>query len=195
MNIHIAHKRSKPENILKKYPGAAIIDVTSKAKGEFRQLSPFYPVGNIPVPGMEGEKALCVEGIWQGLKVFEIYNWDKSYFNISDKNIKRTVRRFGRVKGHYYKGSLLNYIDARKKIYLPAYKYVLEERLSHLTNKLRDMAKNRPLVLLDYTTNSSILDPAKPLSHAAVIKAAILNDYSILEKENKDINPVQGKLF
>ena len=195
MNIYIENKRRKPENILKKYPGAVIIDVTSKATDEYRQLSPFYPIGGIPVPGMENMKALCVEGIWQGLKVFENYNWDRSYFNISDRNIKRTVRRFGRVKGHFYKGELLNYIEARKKIYLPAYRYVLEERLSNLIDKLRTIAKSKPLILLDYTTNSSMLDPRKPLAHAAVIRSAILNDYTILEKEDKPEEPVQGKLF
>jgi len=195
MKIVIENKRKKKENILKQYPGAEIIDVTSNSTDEFRQLSPFYPVGNIPIPGMDDKKALCVEGIWQGLKVFENYNWDESYFHKSTKNIKRTVRRFGRVKGHFYKGEILGYVDARKKIYLPAYRYVLENRSSELIAKLRDKASKNTLVLLDYTTNDSILDPSKPLSHAAVIRAAILGDYSILEKNEDKKEPEQGKLF
>ena len=197
MNVVIENKRRKTENILKQYPGAKIVDVTSNATDEYRELSPFFPVGNIPVPGMEDKKALCVEGIWQGLKVFEKYDWDESYFNISTKNIKRTVRKYGRVKGHYYKGELLGYVDARKKIYMPAYTYVLEKVKSHLVEQLREIAQKNTLVLLDYTTNESLLDPAKPLSHAAVIKAAILQDYNILEKEEESNNnkPVQGSLF
>ena len=199
MDIYVESKRRKRENILKLYPDAKIIDVTSNSDSEFRQLSPFYPIGGIPVPGMEGETALCVEGIWQGLKVFEHYNYDKHYFTISTKNIKRTVRKFGRVRGHFYKGDLLSYVDARKRIYLPAYKFVLEGRMKPLVDKLRELAKENVLVLLDYTTNDSILNPKKPLSHAAVIKAAILRDYSILERENKlAVNKgenIQGKLF
>ena len=197
MKIVIQHKRKKTENILKLYPGAIIIDVTSNGTDDYRQLSPFYPVGDIPVPGMDGKKALCVEGIWQGLKVFEQedYGWDEHYFRISTKNIKRTVRKFGKVKGHFYKKSLLGYVEARKKIYLPAYKYVLENKMASLVDELGEIAKNKTLVLLDYSTNDNILDPVKPLSHAAVIKAAILKDYSILEKNEQKEESKQGKLF
>ena len=196
MEIFVENRRKKKENILKLHPGAEIIDVTSNSDSEFKKLSPFYPIGNIPVPGMEGETALCVEGIWQGLKVFENYNYDKSYFAISTKNIKRTFRKFGRVEGHYYKGKLLSYVDARKTIYLPAYQYVLEGNMKSLVDKLRIIAMHKPLVLLDYTTNDSILNPSKPLSHAAVIKAAILKDYGILEyKVEEKAKPIQGQLF
>ena len=196
MKIFIESKRRKTENILKLHPNAIIIDVTSNSESEFRQLSPFYPIGNIPVPGMDDKLALCVEGIWQGLKVFVHYDWDEYYFRISTKNIKRTVRKFGTVKGHFYKGELLGYVEARKKIYLPAYKYVLENHSVELIEKLREMAEKQTLVLLDYTTNDSILNPAKPLAHAAVIKAAILKDYSILNKEVvEEKETKQGKLF
>ena len=196
LKVEIDSKRRKTENILKKYPNATIVDVTSNATDVYRELSPFYPIGNIPVPGMEGKVALCVEGIWQGLKVFENYDWDEYYFRISTKNIKRTVRKFGRVKGHFYKGNLLGYVEARKKIYMPAYRYVLDNEKKYLIDKLREIASKNTLVLLDYTTNDSLLNPAKPLSHAAVVKAAILNDYSILEKEEVIKEELkQGKLF
>ena len=69
--IIIESKRKKLENILKKYPGAIIADVTSQAKDGLVRLSPFYPHGDIPVPFSEGYTATSVEGIWQGLKVFE----------------------------------------------------------------------------------------------------------------------------
>ena len=193
MAIFIENKRRKPENILKLHPDAVIIDVTSNAADEYQQLSPFYPIGNIPVPGMPKEEALCVEGIWQGLKVFENYDWDAYYFTISTKNIKRTVRKFGWVKGHYFKGKLLSYVDARKQIYLPAYKTVLENKRKYLVDKLRSLAEKQTLVLLDYTTNASILDPKKPLSHAAVIRAAILKDYDILEQDITQVEKPKGR--
>ena len=69
--IIIESKRKKLENILKKYPGAIIADVTSQAKDGLVRLSPFYPHGGIPVPFSKCYTAACVEGIWQGLKVFE----------------------------------------------------------------------------------------------------------------------------
>ena len=69
--IIIESKRKKLENILKKYPGAIIADITSQAKDGLVRLSPFYPHGDIPVPFSKSYTAACVEGIWQGLKVFE----------------------------------------------------------------------------------------------------------------------------
>lgn len=74
--IVIESKRRKCENILKKYPDAVIADVTSQATDGLLKLSPFYPHGGIPVPFSEGYTAMCVEGIWQGLKVFESADGD-----------------------------------------------------------------------------------------------------------------------
>ena len=94
-------KRRKAENILKKYPGAILVDVTSKAKNVLIKLSPFYPHGGIPVPFSPRWTATCVEAIWQGLKVFEHADIDTEMFkNGSIKNLKLTVRMFGKPLGH-----------------------------------------------------------------------------------------------
>lgn len=176
--IVIANKRSKTENLLKKYgQDAMIIDVTSKAQDDMVRLSPFYPHGGLPVPFSPGCTAMSVEGIWQGLKVFEHYGVDLQMFrNATMKNIKRTVRRFGRTLGHQ-KGvrstELLSYIDARTQIYLPTYKLMLENKAAAQIAKLREWSENRVVVLLDYNTNEDIFDPSSPLSHAAMVKAYI----------------------
>ena len=68
--IIIKNKRCSIAKINKEYPDAIIIDVTSKASDEFLKLSPFYPHGGIPIPGDRGCSE-SVEGIWQGLKIFE----------------------------------------------------------------------------------------------------------------------------
>lgn len=173
--VVIESKRRKRENILKKYPDAVIADVTSQATDGLVKLSPFYPHGDIPVPFSEGYTAMCVEGIWQGLKVFESADVDVNMFaNDTMKNIKRTVRRFGKPLGHR-KGvngtELLGYIEARKQIYLPAYKWVLENKVANIIERLREASKTKTIVLLDYTTNCDIDNPKTPLSHAFLIKA------------------------
>jgi len=61
--IIVESRRKKPATILKKYPGAMLIDVTSKATDEWVKLSPFYPHCGIPVPFSDGFKASCMEGI------------------------------------------------------------------------------------------------------------------------------------
>lgn len=173
--IIIESKKKKPENILKKYPGAVLCDVTSKAKDSLIKLSPFYPHGGIPVPFSDGYTATCVEAVWQGLKVFENCDVDISMFrNDTMKNIKRTVRKYGAPLGHRkgVRGSeLLGYLEARKQIYIPTYRWVLENKVYGIIERLRSAAKEKTIVLLDYDTNSDVENLTKPLSHASLIKA------------------------
>ena len=197
--IVIESKRRKRENILKEYPDAVIADVTSQATDGLVKLSPFYPHGGIPVPFSEGYTAMCVEGIWQGLKVFESADVDVNMFaNGTMKNIKRTVRRFGKPLGHR-KGvngtELLGYIEARKQIYLPAYKWVLENKVANIIERLREASKTKTIVLLDYTTNCDIDNPKKPLSHAFLIKAYAEGLYPFGDKKTQTEAPQMPSLF
>ncbi len=179
--ITVESKRKKLETLQKAYPDAMIIDVTSHADDEFVKFSPFYPHGGIPVPFTNGVTSQSVEGIWQGLKVFESNGVDIHSFRIKDmKDIKRTTRKFGAMQGHR-KGvrgeELLDYIEARKQIYLPTYKWVLDNKLQKLVTAIRVIAKKKPVVLLDYETNADVNNPKKPLSHASLIKAYIEGNY------------------
>ena len=197
--IVIESKRRKRENILKKYPDAVIADVTSQATDGLVKLSPFYPHGGIPVPFSDGYTAMCVEGIWQGLKVFESADVDVDMFaNGTMKNIKRTVRRFGKQLGHR-KGvngtELLGYIEARKQIYLPAYKWVLENKVANIIERLREASKTKTIVLLDYTTNCDIDNPKTPLSHAFLIKAYAEGLYPFDDKKTQTEAPQMPSLF
>jgi hypothetical protein len=105
--------------------GAAVLDLTSQGEQPWIQFSPFYPHRGIPVPMSPGYTTVCVEGAWQGLKVFESESVDLTKFRVSDmKGLKRTVRKHGRVLGHRAgldSQRLLGYIDARRELYLPMY--------------------------------------------------------------------------
>ena len=187
--IIIESKRKKPETILKKYPDAILADVTSGAKDGLVKLSPFYPHGGIPVPFSEGYTATCVEAIWQGLKVFKGYDVDVEMFkNDTMKNIKRTVRRFGKPLGHrkgVHGTELLGYIEARKLIYIPTYKWVLENKVSFIIDRLREASKTKTIVLLDYDTNADVENAKKPLSHASLIKAYVEGVYPYGEEKEQ----------
>lgn len=179
--IIVDSKRKKPATILKKYPNAILADVTSGAKDGLIKLSPFYPHGDIPVPFSEGYTATCVEAIWQGLKVFESADVDVQMFqNDTMKNIKRTVRRFGKPLGHR-KGvngdELLGYIEARKQIYIPTYRWILENKVANIIERLREASKTKTIVLLDYDTNADVENAKMPLSHASLIKAYVEGIY------------------
>lgn len=175
--IIIESKRKKIENILKAYPDAIIADVTSNAKDGLVKLSPFYPHGGIPVPFSPGITAECVEGIWQGLKVFENEGIDTAMFrNNTMRNIKRTVRTHGRVLGHQ-KGvnnpEILGYVEAKHQIYIPTFKWVLENKVTNIIERLGIASKDKTIVLLDYNTCCDVDNPTKPLSHAYLIKAYV----------------------
>lgn len=183
--IIVESKRKKESTLLSQYPGAVIVDVTSHAHSEMVKFSPFYPHGGIPVPFSGNVTSMSVEGVWQGLKVFATEGVDRTCFtNDTMKNLKRTTRRFGPPKGHR-KGvagaELLDYLTARKLIYLPTYKWVLDNRLGRLVNELRRISESGTLVLLDYETNADVLDPRKPLSHASLIKAYIEGTYPVFD--------------
>lgn len=205
--IIIASNRRKIEKLQAEYPGAIIADVTSQAKDGLVRLSPFYPHGDIPVPFSEGWTATCVEAIWQGLKVFENCDVDTELFkNDTMKNIKRTVRKYGKPLGHR-KGvngtELLSYIEARKQIYIPTYRWVLEHKVQHIIERLREASHTKTIVLLDYDTNTDVKEIRKPLSHAFLIKAYVerlypYEDAVVLvsqQEESKSQEPIQLSLF
>ena len=197
--IVIESKRKKQDTLLKKYPNAIIADVTSHAKDSLVKLSPFFPHGGIPVPFSDNMTAECVEAIWQGLKVFESADVDVSMFqNGTMKNIKRTVRKFGKPLGHR-KGvngtELLGYIEARKLIYIPTYKWVLENKVQNIIERLREASQTKDIVLLDYNTNCDVDDPKKPLSHAFLVKAYVEGIYPFGDKKVEHDAPKQLSLF
>lgn len=183
MEIYIVNKKTKPNNIEKKYPKATVLDLTSMSTSQScRELSPFYPWGDIPIPlESKGEKGTSVEGIWQGLKVFEKIGVDFSTINNNTRqNIKRTVRKNGIPKGHQngvYGKELLGYLQARMEIYIPTYKWVLDNKVSKTIQRIIKQSKITDLVFLDYNTNEDVCDISKPLSHAALVKQYILGIY------------------
>ena len=190
--ILIENKRTKEETLKEKYPGAQIIDVTSKSKNEFVRLSPFFPIGGIPVPFSPDEEAETVEGIWQALKVFENEGVDTNkLYNRKMSGIKRSGKKLGNCLGHQkglHSAELLSYIDARKEIYVPSYNWMLENRCWNLVLRIKEMCVNGVVVLLDYDTNPDIEDARKPLSHASLIVKAVER---LLTDEEKALWPQQ----
>lgn len=177
-NIVIVSKRQKKAQQDLASAGYLLVDVTSTSPDPtFRRFSPFYPHGNIPIPGTSNTTtSQSVEGLWQGLKVFENEDIDPKKFAVTNmRNIKRPAgNKRGRVIGHKYGDSIIDYVTSRKLIYIPAYMYVLENHLQvemlFLTNLLKEGNK---LALIDYETNEDPEDTRKPMSHAALIASSL----------------------
>ncbi|UWP78813.1 DUF6939 family protein [Dactylosporangium fulvum] len=174
MEIEVVSRRRSAASLAAAFPGAAVVDVTSKGPQPWVRLSPFHPHGGIPVPFTPGRTAMSVEGIWQALKVFDSADVDPAKLTVTSMTgLKRTVRRFGAVRGHragLHGEVLLDYETARRRVYLPSYRWVLEHRATAEVGELRRLAARQRVVLLDYTTNGDVADLATPLSHAALIR-------------------------
>lgn len=182
--IYIENKKRKIENIQKEYPNAVILDLTSTSNQRYSQiLSPFFPHNNIPIPFTDNLTATCVEAIWQGLKVFNDVDVDFEMFkNDTMHNLKRTVRKYGKPKGHRkgaYGSEILDYESARKLIYLPTYKWVLDNviEVRNVLKKIKIQSEKQDIVFLDYNTNIDYRDLSKPLSHAGLVKLYIEDKY------------------
>lgn len=181
MPFIVRHKSTRPATIEQAYPGATVIDVTSKGPDPWVRFSPFFAHGGIPVPFSDGVTAASVESIWQGLKVFESTGIDPAIFaHTRMRGLKRTVRRFGRCLGHQ-KGvnslERLSYLDARWRIYLPSYAHVLTHHLAAEVAELRALGAEKTVVLLDYGANGDLANLAKPLSHAALLARWLDDDW------------------
>ncbi len=155
---------------LRKY-GARVVDVSSRAPIPYRYLSPFYPHGNIPIPGMKGKVADSVEGIWQGLKVIG-GKLDLSYFIGRGKK-----RRVKGVQGHLYGDRSLDYRSARKLIYIPSYRRMVYNAplAREIALELLNEGLGVEVHLHDVDTNADVEDLRKPLAHASIL-ATILNE-------------------
>src|SRR5689334_4798002 len=103
MPIAIDSRRRKRNTLEKTWPDAQFLDVTSRGEEPWVRFSPFFPHGGIPIPNTPATSACSVEGLWQGLKVFEKEDIDPSRWEITDlKGIKRAGRSRGKVLGHRF---------------------------------------------------------------------------------------------
>ncbi|BDI29202.1 hypothetical protein CCAX7_12530 [Capsulimonas corticalis] len=174
MPIQIASRRLSEVRLRRRFGDALILDVTSRGPEPWVRFSPFFAHGGIPIPFTPGSFGASVEGIWQGLKVFETSDVDtKTIENTTMRGMKRTVSKFGKVLGHregVCGTRLLSYEDARKQIYIPTYEWVLENRLHEELEQLYSLANTQNVVLLDYETNTNAENLSRPLSHAGVIR-------------------------
>ena len=80
--------------------------------------------------------------------------------------------------------TLLGYVEARERIYVPAYLSVIErEKMHEKMVELANFAMQHKVVLLDYFTNGDVTDEATPLSHAALVRQYLIeHEDDLLDK-------------
>ena len=180
--ITIAEKRDA--NIMaNKYPNALIIDVSYssmryieyKVLNPYGMLNPFYPHGKIQVPFTDGYTGVSISAIWNSLKVFEDADVDVNLRNCEDIHMLRR-ENLGRLIG-FRQGSYNNYImdveEARRKILIPMFRWMLEQKTYCIIEYLREIAQQQDIVILDDSINCELTIINQPLSYAWLIKSYI----------------------
>jgi hypothetical protein len=144
--------------------GAVMYDVSSYAEAPYCMLSPMWPHGGIPIPGLPGKTSDSVEGIWQGLKLIN-GKIAPRYFS------GRGQKRGGKPRGHQYGEKLLKIVEAREKIYRVAYEWMLENKAdSALIERFIEQAfAGVRQCFHDVSNNGNIGDPDEGWAHAAVL--------------------------
>lgn len=144
--------------------GSVVIDVSSYGDPPFCTLSPMWVHSGVPVPGMPGTTSDTVEGVWQGLKV------------IRGKTAPRYFRgpgakRGGKPSGHLFGKKELGVVEARRRIYIPTYEWVLEHRIDPavIEQLLATARSGVTLFIHDVGDNGDPNDTSQPLAHAAVL--------------------------
>lgn len=173
--IVVESKKRSIESIRKEYPNAIIADVTSEAKDALARLCPSFPHGGIPISNSDWATASSVEAIWQGLKVFENEDIDTSFFTKNTiKELKRNSPNLGKMIGHRLCTNgleILNYADARRRIFISRYRWVLDNKVQDIIKRLRKANETKTIVLLDYNTNCDLKNYREPISCAYLVKA------------------------
>jgi hypothetical protein len=132
--------------------GVSVINTTSRSDNWSRLLSPFF-LG--PVDLYSGYKSINVENAWQFSKVYEYYLENNG--SIGERYFKWAQDGWNDIKAHrypmgkgikplysYWNGKTLNYVEARKEIYIPLYSESVKKtnafnKLKKLYNECQDL--------------------------------------------------------
>lgn len=152
------------------------VDISERAASPWDRFCPWYHHGQIPVPGFYGMQSQTVGGIMRALQLIGPVGrpgrLDLSYLVGGE-------RARGVPEGHWLTGYQLlsqrvGLAEARRKIFVPAYLWVLRNRVGELIARLRVMGQRDDVEVYDGLDNADLEAP-KPLSYGALV-CAYLND-------------------
>lgn len=154
----------------KNWSGALVIDPT--LGGAMEKMDPGFPIGSVRVPGSRWKESLSIMGVWESLKVFEKKD-DVDYSFLKD------VKKLGKVRGCKSYGKLVgikigdDVVDVEegvKEVFVKIFKETISERLRFTLEGLKEQAKKRTVVLLDYEEGKE----KYPVSHVELLKEMIM---------------------
>lgn len=166
----------------KKPEGTRVVNVTSRANSPF---SPFLNGCSFPIQSVNMENA------WQYSKVYEEHDNNgepnEAWYKWQAKGIaSKWAARYPMGKGRFplyswFNGERLSYVEARKKLYDPLYRNMLQN-VPDSVDKLCRLATEMDIALWDFdgyndpdkTYEEIINDPDKKMGHAFVLREVII---------------------
>ena len=148
---------------------ALVFDVT--LGGAMEKMDPSFPIEKVKIPGIR-KWALSLNGVWEGLKVFSKKNEIDSTYFFNEKKLGKTrkCKSYGNLIGVKIGEEVLDVEKGIEEVFVKGYKYLLENRYDGLMNVIKNAAKEKVVVLLDYN------EDRYPVSHAEMIKDYINNE-------------------
>lgn len=203
------------------------INTTSQNKAMSSFLSPFY-LGPCDIPQFN-LKACNVENAWQYSKVYESQvdeynNPNSTYYEWAKKGFLNSyAQRYPMGKGKkplytFWNNQKLDYIQARKKVYIPLYVNAILNNLASVNFIMNMQKSNQDIILWDFdgydhlkdnlSLNDVFNNPHKKAGHGFVLYGLItgeifrLNGVNLQKEENKlselkllNISPINKTLI
>lgn len=180
-----------------------IVDVTSNNPKVAHDLSPLW-LG--PIRASDGELCERFENLWQYTKVYEeftgsdgnptdeYFRWRTQGFRNNEKGVRYPFKKVRKPEYAYYmlngEWHKLNYIDARKIIYIPEYAKLVVN--TNAFSVLKEYYNNGgSIALLDYDAYNNyhkdykinmvnVFNSYKKAGHAFVIKMLLEGDIEVI---------------
>lgn len=201
MEIKVIGRRSPvdvPWAIHRQKDAVVVNCCSNSSEGWQRDLSPFI-IGPVELYGEYVSKTF--ENLWQYVKVYhehldenkeptqEYWDWAKQGWD-NPRAVRYPMGKGRRPAYSLWDGKKLDYITARKVIYVPLYATAVQKTAGF--QYLKELAKDNDIILRDFdgydetAMGMSLLQvlnyPQKKMGHAFVLKMLLTNDQEALEE-------------
>ncbi len=153
------------------------VDISERAEAPWDRFDPWYEHGQIPVPGFWGMQSVTVAGIMESMKCIgeEGKRGKISLGYLVGGRRTREIPEGHWMTGYQVKSSRGDLTQARRDVFVPAYQWVLRNKVSEQVARLRVLGQKDDVAIYDGLENADLEDP-RPLSYGALLCAYLNRD-------------------
>ena len=149
-----------------------IIDISMSGEFPFSMLSFDFQHGHIPVPGLSGMFSESVTGALEGLRLVgrRGHPGKVNFGYFVGPGRERPIRTGYWATGYSYRGRCIELPEARRRILIPAYLWVLSHKAGPALTKVRKQSEQHDVWVWDGYASCDMQAPER-LSAAATLAA------------------------